>query len=364
MSDEDNKTEEPTGRRLEEARKKGQVAYTKELGSTLGLFGMLTMFYWTGTWIYSSMKNIFEQTFGHLGPWVQNGSSMVNRLAPIVKDLSVVFGFILFAGFFMPLIGHAMQKGIKPNPEAALPTLEKINPLSGAKNLFSSKTFADFGKNFLKTIGLCVILYVAVKPHVMEIAYSASQPYETAMSFYGSVIFNYLIYVLLFLIVVIMLDYTVQRYMHRKKLRMTKQEVKDENKDVEGNPEIKNKVREIARERSRRQIDKEVPSSTVIITNPTHFAVALRYNKGDAPVPRLVAKGVDNLSRRIREIAQKHQVPVIANPPLARAIYRDVKVGEVIPRKFYKSVAKILATIFRLNEQKKQQQEARNNYRI
>lgn len=356
MAEEDasSKTEEPTGKRLEDAKQKGQVPYTKELGSTIGLFGIFTVMYWMGTWLFGSMRGFYEGIFLNLRPWRYDGLPILDRIFSYSGDTLTVILIVLLVGFFMPLLGHILQKGIKPSPEAAMPSLDKINPVSGVKKLFSFETFTTFGKNVIKAAGLMGIYYIAVRPHVTEIAFSAQKPYESALAFYGSIIFRYLVFALIFLIVVILADYLINRMQHFKKLRMSRQEIKDEQKETEGSPEIKGKVREIQRERSRRQIDKKVPESTVIITNPTHFAVALRYEQGKVPIPMLTAKGVDALSKRIRDLGRKNNVPIVANPPLARAIYRDVKVGQPIPRKFYKSVAKILATIFRLEEEKKQ----------
>ncbi len=351
--DSDNKTEEPTGRRLDQAREKGQVPYTKELGSTIGLVGVLYSMYLLSDQIRLGMTELFRAVLQNLTPWTFDTVPYWHVLAPSINAIMHVVGLVMLVSFVGPLIGHFSQKGLQPMPDAAEPSLEKMNPLEGLKRLVSAETLTEFAKSFVKAMGLMMIFYFAIKPYLMELAYSAQKPYESALVLYGDVIFNYLLYSIIFMVVIIGSDYWLKRRQHRKRLMMARHEVQDENKDTEGNPQLKGKVREIQRERSRRKIDKEVPSATVIVTNPTHFAIALKYKKGETPVPKVIAKGVDFLAHRIRDIAQKNNVPIIENPPLARAIYRDVKVGHDIPKKFYSAVAKIIATIFKLEEEKK-----------
>ena len=354
----DGKTEEPTGKRLEEARAKGSVAYTREMGSVLGMLAIITVIYQMGVTLYSGMESFFHATFSNLHPWQFGSVPFWNQVYPYVGGVFHVVAMIFFVAFVAPLIAHFAQKGISPMFEAAMPNIEKLDPMNGIQKLFSFEALTTFGKSAVKAVGLILIYYYVVKPYLYEIAYSAERPYESALSLYGSVIVKYLIYCVIFLVAVVVIDYELQRRHHIKSLMMSRQEVKDENKETEGSPEIKGKVREIQRERSKRQIDKEVPKATVIITNPTHFAVAVRYQRGVTPVPRVVAKGVDVFCMRIRELAKKNNVPIVENPPLARALYRDVKVGQDIPKQFYKAVAKIIATIIKLEQHKKAQNQA------
>ncbi len=356
-SGDDSKSEEPTGRRLEEAAQKGQVAYTKELGSTLGVMAVLLIMYWFSQMLIGGLSNTFEGVFKNLAPWSSGRVPFESVIFPSLKGVVGILGMILAGAFIAPLIGHVAQKGIEPRPEAAEPSLEKIDPIQGFKRLFSAETLVKFVKNFIKSVGFMYILYHVVEPHLIEIAYSANMPYEHALKLYMSIIWQFLLYAIIFLTVIIAADYFYQRYQNLKSLMMSRQEIKDEMKDTEGSPEFKRKVREIQIERSKRQIDKEVPKATVIVTNPTHFAVAIKYVRGENPVPKVVAKGADILCQRIKEIAKQHNIPIVESPPLARALYREVKVGQMIPRSFYKSVAKILAAIFKLDDEKKKQRQ-------
>lgn len=358
-SSEENKTEEPTGKRIEDAAEKGQVAYTKEFGATLGLIGILSVIYWSSQMLYGSMTSTFRSVFSNLRPWEANQIPFMTVAYPSLRGLITAMALIFAAAYFFPLAAHIIQKGPKPRPEAAKPTFEKVDPIAGVKRLFSLETIANFAKSFIKAMGLMAIYYLTVAPYVKEIAYSASRPYENALKLYGTIVLTYLIYAIIFMVAVVAMDYTFQKLRNYKKLMMSRQEVKDEMKEMEGSPEFKRKLREVQIEKSKRQIDKQVPNSTVIVTNPTHFAVAISYQRGVTPVPKVVAKGADLLCTRIKKIAKEHKVPIVEAPPLARALYRDVKVGENIPRSFYQAVAKILGTIFKLEEEQQRQKEER-----
>ncbi|MBF0104138.1 MAG: flagellar biosynthesis protein FlhB [Deltaproteobacteria bacterium] len=354
--DAQNKTEEPTSKRLEEAAKKGQIPYTRELGSILGVVAVLTVIYWAGSSIYDSLFGLFDHVLSTLAPW-QYDTIPVENVYSKLYDILAIIALVMLAGFLAPILGHISQKGVQPRPEAAAPDLNKVNPIEGISKLLSMETIISFIKNFLKAMGLMFVYYIAVKPYYLEIAYSAKRPYESALSLYGSITLRFMIYAIIFMVFVVILDYYVQRFRHRQRLMMTRHEVREEHKDTEGSPEIRQRVRDIQRERARRVIDREVPKATVIVTNPTHFAVALKYERGVQAVPKVTAKGVDLLSRRIRDIAKKHGVPIVESPPLARALYREVKVGRDIPRAFYQAVAKIIATIFNMEEEKKRQRQ-------
>lgn len=353
----DNKTEEPTGRRLEQAREKGSVAYTREMGSVLGVVAIGSVLYKMGTMLYEGMMNLYHGTFANLRAWDYGDVPFWSMIYPYLHPIISAVLFVFAAGFFAPLIAHFAQKGIAPMFAAAAPSLAKLDPIQGVKKLFAFEAMTNFGKSAVKAIGLILIYYYVVKPYLTEVVYSASMPYESALTLYGDIILKYLLYAVIFMILIVALDYEMQRRHLLKTLMMTRHEIKEEMKETDGNPEMKGRLREIQRERSKREIDKQVPKATVIVTNPTHFAVALRYQKGKTPVPRVVAKGADAFCMRIREIAKQHNVPIIENPPLARALYRDVKVGQDIPKQFYKAVAKIIATIMRLEEVRKGQNE-------
>lgn len=240
-----------------------------------------------------------------------------------------------------------------------MPELGKIDPISGVKRFFSKEMLLTLGRNVVRTVGLMLVAYKTIAPHTEEIVYAAAMPFTSGLSVYAALFGKLFLNSLMFLAAVAAIDYFIQWRIWYKGLMMTRQELKDEMKEMEGNPQIKQKVRQIQQERSKRKIEKQVPKATVVVTNPTHFAVALKYSRGETPVPKVVAKGTDFLAQKIKDIARQNGVPVIANPPLARMLYREVKPGKDIPMKFYKAVAKIIATVFRMEQVKKEMQESR-----
>lgn len=358
--DEEDKTEEPTGRKLGKAREEGQIPYTKEFGSTLVIAGLAYVTYLYGDFALSGIRVLFISIFSNLSVWNYGAAPIASKLLPALRPITLFIGALLMIAYLLPIITHVLQKGPDPKFKAAQPKLEKLDPVKKAKQLVSMQSLTNFLKNFLKTLGLMFIFYLTIQPDLDKIVYIASVPFELSFSIAGSVFLRFFIYALIFLFALAVLDYYINYKQLMKSLRMSRKEVKDELKDVEGNPQIKGKVREIQMQRSKRTIQKEVPEATVVVTNPTHFAIALKYKKGEVVVPKVVAKGADYLAFKIRELAKEHKVPIIENPPLARALYREVKVGHEIPYKFYKAVAKIISTILRLKAAKKQQQQTQN----
>lgn len=351
--DDSNKTEEPSDRKLQKAQEQGQVAFTKEIGSNMALIGIGLVFYMWGLAFFGQIVNHFRFTFGNLDRWENIGPPFWSRMVPLLTPLAQFIALVFLIAFIFPILGHVLQKGMSPKWEALEVSFDKLNPIKGIKQQFSVEPIILFVKNLLKTFGLGLIFFVTIRPYIDRIVFMPAFPIETALDMAGVIFIKFFLYALLFLVVLSAVDYFVSYRRTRKKLMMTRQEVKDEFKDMEGNPEIRGKVKQMQRERAKRKIQKEVPKATVVVTNPTHYAVAIKYERGKYPVPRVMVKGVDLLAARIREVAQENRVPIVASPALARALYREVKEGKEIPYKFYKAVAKIIGTILRLEEEKK-----------
>lgn len=358
LSEEENKTEEPSERKKEKARQEGQVAYTKEIGTTLGFMAVTGVLSLSGMAAYHLMADGMRQILGNLDAWHYGSIPVWDKILPVLSPVAVLVSLVLLVSFIGPLIGHALQKGVDPKFEAAQPKLDRVGFKNGFSQLFSIDSFINFLKNLVKTMGLMAIFYLTIRPYIDKIVYIAALPFESSLRLTGEIFGKFLIYATLFLVAVAGIDYFVSWRRLHKKLMMSRHELKEEMKDAEGNPHIKQKVRQIQQERAKRQIKKTVPGATVIITNPTHFAIAVKYKKGEVPVPKVVAKGADHMAKRIREVAAEYKVPIIENPPLARALFKEVKVGKEIPHKFYKAVAKVIAAIMRLEEEKKRQRAA------
>lgn len=351
--DQDSRTEDPTERRKDDARDKGQVAYSREVGSTLGLMGQFFLLFVMGGWFFSAVTEMMRSQIMGARPWMFGGVPFHSVMMPALKPIGVVMLLFLLGALIGPIIAHVVQKGFEPKPDAAMPEFSHVDPVAGTRRLFSKETLMTFLRNVVRTTGLMFVAYYSIEPHTERIVYAAALPFMEALRVYSGVFATLFLNSLLFLVAVAAIDFFLQWRMWFKGLMMTRQELKDEMKDLEGNPQIKQQVRKIQQERSKRKIERQVPQSTVVITNPTHFAIALKYSKDKTPVPRVVAKGTDFLAQKIKEIARQNHVPIVENPPLARMLYRDVRSGSEIPAKFYKTVAKIIASIFRIEQMKK-----------
>jgi len=272
---------------------------------------------------------------------------MFELILKTTEYIFILLAPILIAVLLAGIIGNVMQFGFLFTTKPIIPKFEKINPIKGLKRLFSVKTFVEGLKTTLKTFIAFLVGFLLFYNFLKEI------PKLELMNFFQQIrwfedkavilIFSLLAVFFVFAII----DFVYQKYTYKKSMRMSKQEIKDEYKQTEGNPEIKAKIRQLQREMAKKRMMAEVPKADVVITNPTHYAVAIRYDKTKDEAPRVVAKGVDNLALKIKEIAREAGVMIVENPPLARELYKSVDVDEVIPPKLYKAVAEVLAFVYR-----------------
>jgi len=342
------KTEQPTPRKMQEARKKGQVAKSKDLSAAIILMAAVAVAFFLcqslvnnmGRHLTSYFINCFSLTWPDRQlPWV-----LVNNMYQILLFVAPVFLIIVV----MAVLANVMQTGFLVAPESLGVKLERINPLQGLKKIFSVTSLVELLKSILKIVIVGVVSYlVAVKYiPVLLVAYYKSPAQEITE----------IATVLLVLclagggayLILALGDYYYQRYDYHKNLRMTKQEVKDEYKQTEGDPQIKGWLRRRQREVAMNQIRQEVPKATVVVTNPIHYAVALRYDEGVTPAPLVVAKGAGDIAQSIKLIATASNVPVIQNPPLARSLFQQIDIGREIPVELYQAVAEVLAMVFRM----------------
>ncbi|EKD41165.1 MAG: hypothetical protein ACD_73C00814G0001 [uncultured bacterium] len=346
------KTEEPTSKREDEFREDGQVARSLDVNTLLLLVTALI-------------------TLGNIGPKIGQiisaslQGAMTNRNDNIVALLTSwskmylypVFGylFIFFAVISVTSMAATLvQTGLVFSPKSIVPKFGNVNPVSGLGKLFSVRTIVQLLKNLLKVFIIGWIVYDQLNDKEGEFLMLSTLSLADAMTWTIQIIGHMVLRISLVLGTIAAGDYLYQWYSLKNKMRMTKQEVKDEMKESELPPHIKQKVRQIAVERSKKAIRNEVPKADVIITNPTHYAVAIKYMRFKDRAPRVVAKGQDFLAKMIREIAEENKVPFYEYPELARTLYRTVKVGRLVPAEMYESVARVLAFIFKLNKQRKQ----------
>ncbi len=348
QEDQSQKTEEPTAKRLTEARGKGQVAVSREvnhwfiiLGATMliGLFvpGMITDLSQVGL-IFLERPHVIATDYANLS----------NLLADTLRDSLSVLALPVVILVFLAALSSIVQHGFLLAPERIKPKLEKISLIKGFKRLFSLSALFEFAKGILKiTIVGCVaflIIYTQIDSLDLLPQLELGQAVDT-IHFLSS---SMLVGVLAVVTVIAGLDFLFQRFQHLKQLRMSKQEIKEEFKQTEGDPIIKSRLRQIRMEKAKRRMMAQVPEADVVITNPTHYAVALEYKHGTTTAPICLAKGIDKVAARIREIAKENQIDIVRNPPLARALYAGVEIGDEIPEEHYQAVAEIISYIYRM----------------
>lgn len=351
--DQESKTEEATPRKLEDARKKGDVAKTPDLASWLSLAGASSVILLGGGWFTTHLAQALAPFIAaphamvgalHAGAGVEIGARAIWAAVPLLGALALA----TIAG---GAGGNLIQSGLLFTGEKIKPKLEKISPLKGAKRIFGPDGLMNFVKTFLKLAATVAVAWIVLKPHTRELEALAAMGPAAILPMARDLAVAIMGAVLAFLGVTAFVDWLWQRHRFAKRMRMTREELKEDFKQSEGDPHVKAKLKQIRAQRSRRRMMQNVPDATVIVTNPTHYSVALKYEPGEDAAPLCVAKGVDVLALKIREVAREHNVPIVEDVPLARALYATVEVDEVIPREHYEAAAKVIG--FVLNSRKR-----------
>ena len=344
----DNRTEKPTPRRREEARKKGQVARRPELAGTASFLAALLMLRFTSGDLLARSASMFASANNYMTtkesfsiPLVQ--TIFFNAATNLALLTLPVIGAALAAGF----AANFAQGGLTFAVKALTPRAEKFNPVANFKRIFGSNGPIELVKSFLKLSGLALVCWGTLKQALLQAPQLVGAPSVATFTSLGNVVYSLGLRAGGVLFVVAALDYLYGWYKHEKSLRMSRQELKDEYRRQEGDPLMKSQRRRAARAIAQRRIAAEVPKADVVVTNPTHFAVALRYDREKDAAPIVVAKGADLLAKRIREIARAHDVTVVENPPLARSLYKSVEIGSIIPAELFRAVAELLAYVYR-----------------
>lgn len=343
------RTEKATPKRREKAREKGQVAQSKEVSSVVILMTALGLFYFSGSWILLNLGNLLSGVYQSMG--TMRLDSVADASAFSIKVTSYVFRLLAPLFLLLTVAGIAanvLQFGFGLYPKKLVPKFTTINPVSGIKRIVSLKSLVEAVKSVLKIIIVGWIAYGVFSGHLKEFPALVDLDVGQILVFMGKVAFEIALYVCLALIVMAALDLIYQRWQYEENLKMTKQEVKDEHKQAEGDPKVKSRIRGLQREVAMRRMMESVPEADVVITNPTHLAIALRFDSEKMIAPRVMAKGADHVAERIRKIASENNVPLVENKPLAQALYRMVDLGEYIPAELYRAVAEVLAYVYRL----------------
>jgi flagellar biosynthetic protein FlhB len=337
--------------RLEEFRQRGQVAQSRELTALMALMAAAATTYAFSPRMGAQLLEFMQEVFRtDLSSRLDLGSTAVSHeLFKKAVSLMVTLGLpICLAGFVMGVIGSFIQVGSVFSFDPVSPSLEKIDPISGFKKIFSLKQGVEAIRLALKTVVLIAASYALVKYEVLRSPSYAGAELGDILPMLADVSKTMFLALFGILAVFALIDYGMQRWEMNKQLRMTKQEAKQEHKEREGDPMIKARIRAIQREVSRKRMMQAVKKATVVVTNPTHIAVAIYYDKDTMAAPKVVAKGADFLAQRIKKIAAEAGVPMVENVPLARTLYKTVKLNQAIPRALYQAVAEVLAYVYRL----------------
>ena len=343
------RTEKATPKRKQEARKKGQVAQSKEISSVMILMASISFFYFAGSWMFWNLSEFITDVYQNIDTLRFNDVSDASAFSVeiLYKLLSILIPFLLpiaIAGF----IANIFQVGFQMNSEALAPKFSKLNPISGMKRFISLKSLVELGKSVIKIIFIGSIAYLLVKSDMDAFPALIHQEIGQILIFVAWTSLKICFFVCMAMLVLAALDFIYQRWQHEKDLRMTKQEVKDEQRQTYGDPKVKARIRGVQMEMARRRMMDAVPEADVVITNPTRLAIALKFEAQEMIAPRVLAKGAGFVAQRIREIAEENKIPIIEEKPLAQSLYQMVEIGDYIPAVLYRSVAEVLAYVYRL----------------
>lgn len=346
-----DKTEEPTAKRLQDARKEGQVAKSQELVSGAMLFALFICIKLFGGYIANSFIKVFYRNYGYIStygveyPQLGNLTSMFGRaMLDILLMTLPVFAFGIVIAFFL----NVFQVKWKVTSKPLQPKLNRINPVSGFKKIFSLSKLFELVKSVAKIVVIFWVAYSALMDEIDKMKILYELELIPAVVYISNFVVNMGLKISAVYLLIGFADYIYQKLKFKKDMKMSKQEVKDEYKQQEGDPQVKGKIKSKMRESSMRRMMQKMPEADVVITNPTHFACAIKYDKETASAPVLIAKGADHLAQKLKEIAKEHNVPIVENKPLARMLYYNVDLDAEIPQELYQMTAEVLAYVYQL----------------
>jgi flagellar biosynthetic protein FlhB len=342
-----SRTEEPTPRRLEQAREQGDVAKTAELPQVASLAASVGVLVIAGGWMCRNLTAQLVPFIAHPDAINLAGGGGMTVAHHVFSTAMPVIMMVVLAAGTAGAAGHLLQTGLMLTPKKLKPDFSKLSLLQGLKRIFGIDGLIQFAKSLLKVAITAALAWWMVKPHLAGLEQLATLEPAAILPFLADVLKRLVFAVLGLMLVITGADWFIQKQRFMAKMRMSKEELKEEFKNSEGDPHVKARQKQIRSERARRRMMQAVPKATVVVMNPTHYAVALKYVQGEDDAPLCVAKGLDALALRIREVAEENKVPVVEDPPLARALYASVEIDEVIPTAHYEAVAKIIGFILR-----------------
>lgn len=344
------KTEQPTAKKKDDARKKGQVVFSKDLNMAFTFLTALIVLRAFGTYILGVLRNsyTFFMSFPVDADDVFNSRDMAIILGRMMVDILAIAVPVTLIVMVVGIILNYIQVGYLFTSEPLMFKLDKLNPVNGLKQIFSLKSLVELAKNLAKIVILAFAAYTYLKDKLGLIIELISMPPLQIGAILWDITYNLSLRIAIILIILGVLDIAYKLWQNNKDLMMSKQEIKEEYKQMEGNPQIKGKIKEKQRQMAMSRMMQDVPKADVIITNPTHFAVAVKYDQSKYDAPYVVAKGQDLIAKQIRKVAEESKVPIVENKPLARELYASVKVGRTIPEHLFHAVAEVLAFVYKI----------------
>ena len=345
------KSEEATQARKEDYRKRGQVVQTKELASAFFILAGLAAIFGLSRFFFKEIYELFTHSFGPDLSAAIRGDDLTSGIKYAGMKLAILIAPVGLIGFIIAIASTVLQVGFLTVEDALSPDVKRINPLDGLLRIFSFRNLIEAGKSIVKLVLMMSVAYFTLRSEVWKIPGLAQGDVSETFVVLGSMVTKLFGGIGVAMVGLAGADWFVQKLQMDRQMMMTKQEVKEEHKSREGDPMIKARIRKIQREMSNRRMMEKVPKADVIVTNPTHIACALKYDAG-LPAPQLVAKGADLVAEKIKEVARAHNIPIVENKPLARTIYKTMKLGQVIPRELFVAVAEVLSYVYRLKKKR------------
>ncbi|AHJ11601.1 flagellar biosynthesis protein FlhB [Sulfurospirillum multivorans] len=346
MADDQEKTEEPSSKKIDDARKDGNVPKSQDTNAFVTLVVALVAFLALLPWIESRIVYLYFYYQSLIGTEITKEVTFQISMISFREVLFMVIPLSL-AVAISGILANVMQTGFIFTTKPLIPDLSKLDPMKGLKNLFSMKKAVESIKIIIKVSVILWVCYYFLLSFTKELPTVIYFPLYDQLAWLKEKMLILIAVILLLFLVIALADLMFVRYNYFKSLRMSKQELKDEYKQMEGDPKIKAKIRQIQMQMTRKRMMQEIPQADVVITNPTHYAVAIRYNQEKEAAPKVIAKGTDYIALRIKEIAMNYNIQIVENPPLARELYKKCNIGEIIPENLYKAVAEVLAFVYK-----------------
>jgi flagellar biosynthetic protein FlhB len=347
-TDDSQKTEEPTARKLEEARKRGQVIYSREVTNWVLMFVATLLVVGAGPPIASSLMDILRVFLERPHDLLADPAGLGNVLRALLAEVALLVLLPMCLLIVAAVFSGYIQTGPIFTAETIKPDLKKISVISGFGRLFSKRALAEFLKSLAKLVVIGVAATLALMPYFAGLDHFVGEDIAQSMFDMQTLFIKMMTAILIILFLIALGDYLYQRHEFMEKMKMSKQEIKDEYKQTEGDPHVKGKLRQLREQKARQRMIQNVPDADVIITNPTHYAVALKYDPKEMDAPKMVAKGTDAVAEKIKEVGRDNKVPVIENPILCRALFDSMDIDQFIPTEHFKAVAEVITYVFKL----------------